>query len=270
MDDIFKHDVSNLSDDEKKFFYEIIKEENAKIYWSWYVNHLNFPEQVVNKVISERIFTSPPNEEYSNELGTELIKKMEEHDIQIQHLLTQLIPKSLADTIDLISIFTINEHGYKLTVSTMGKNSERNLLLETIKTGLIESIRKAYEDLNCVICFLNIRNCLVFPCKHLAMCSNCYKTIKNASNVGIDNNVRSPTCPICRGHIQEARTVENNSDNFLSKFRCIDCDNILQEYYYPCHHLGRCENCLEISGNQCHISECKEKNVEKMERFFFG
>ena len=70
------------------------------------------------------------------------------------------------------------------------------------------------EDL-CVICITDPREILLLPCRHVAMCAECYEEVKE----------RTRQCPICRANItaainfgknkKETNDVEIEIDNSL-------------------------------------------------------
>lgn len=59
-------------------------------------------------------------------------------------------------------------------------------------------IENVDQEKACIICFTNCRNLILFDCKHLIMCWDCFKTVKQ------DN------CPICKKHIDVAKVIEAN------------------------------------------------------------
>jgi hypothetical protein len=47
----------------------------------------------------------------------------------------------------------------------------------------------------CIVCLAAPKDSLVLPCKHVAMCAECTKTVFTSS--------RQPRCPVCRSRIAE-------------------------------------------------------------------
>lgn len=45
------------------------------------------------------------------------------------------------------------------------------------------------QEMKCIICFDNLKNIILVPCHHMAMCSFCYE------------NLNRKMCPICRKNI---------------------------------------------------------------------
>jgi len=57
------------------------------------------------------------------------------------------------------------------------------------------------EDDECIICFSEKRDILLFPCNHLSMCHNCYTRVcETQAETG-------PKCPVCRTLISRAITL---------------------------------------------------------------
>lgn len=55
-------------------------------------------------------------------------------------------------------------------------------------TQVPDQLKVEYDSHTCVVCMHNTRSVMSLPCKHLALCDACTRTIKRSSN----------KCPICR------------------------------------------------------------------------
>jgi hypothetical protein len=53
-------------------------------------------------------------------------------------------------------------------------------------------------ELPCVVCMAASRNILIFPCRHICVCTSC------ATSLG---RFPAPACPMCRGPIQSTLDV---------------------------------------------------------------
>ena len=58
--------------------------------------------------------------------------------------------------------------------------------------------KRKSKMLDCVICFENICDTIIFPCMHFIMCKQCFETIKNNG---------PKICPLCRTDIQTHSNV---------------------------------------------------------------
>lgn len=55
-----------------------------------------------------------------------------------------------------------------------------------------ESLRAELNDsFKCCVCMDNLRDTVIFPCKHCCLCYMCLKTVQ-----------RTNRCPICRGEVE--------------------------------------------------------------------
>ena len=57
------------------------------------------------------------------------------------------------------------------------------------------NIENVDQEKACIICYSNCRNLLLFDCKHLIMCWDCWKSMKHES------------CPICKNPITTAKVI---------------------------------------------------------------
>ena len=75
-------------------------------------------------------------------------------------------------------------------------NSKEKMI--SLKTTKNLAHKKKSKMLDCVICFENICDTIIFPCMHFIMCKQCFETIKNnGPNI----------CPLCRTNIQTHSNV---------------------------------------------------------------
>jgi hypothetical protein len=59
-------------------------------------------------------------------------------------------------------------------------------------------------DVDCAICMARRRNCLVLPCSHMPVCSECWDTVRTLA--GVAN--QDPRCPLCRSVVGVVHTVK--------------------------------------------------------------
>ena len=72
---------------------------------------------------------------------------------------------------------------------------EKTISLQITKNN---AHKKKSKMLDCKICFENICDTIIFPCRHFIMCKQCFETITNNSP-----NI----CPLCRTNIQTHSNV---------------------------------------------------------------
>ena len=75
-------------------------------------------------------------------------------------------------------------------------NSKEKMI--SLKTTKNNAHKKKSKMLDCVICFENICDTIIFPCMHFIMCKQCFETIKNNG---------PKICPLCRTDIQTHSNV---------------------------------------------------------------
>jgi hypothetical protein len=75
-------------------------------------------------------------------------------------------------------------------------NSKEKMI--SLKTTKNLAHKKKSKMLDCVICFENICDTIIFPCMHFIMCKQCFETIKNNG---------PKICPLCRTDIQTHSNV---------------------------------------------------------------
>ena len=75
-------------------------------------------------------------------------------------------------------------------------NSKEKMI--SLKTTKNLAHKKKSKMLDCVICFENICDTIIFPCMHFIMCKQCFETIMNNG---------PKICPLCRNDIQTHSNV---------------------------------------------------------------
>ena len=87
--------------------------------------------------------------------------------------------------------------------------SGRQSLSKSVKSEILKKVGENprvtptdAEDRSCIICWTNEKDCLILPCRHLAICGECTVALIKDSK---DNE--APQCPMCRGDIADVIQV---------------------------------------------------------------
>jgi len=81
-----------------------------------------------------------------------------------------------------------SEHDGGVSASAPARPAPPATSLET------ESRRSSQEDMECVVCMEELRDTVLVPCGHIALCSGCARTIAAS---------RRPLCPICNRNVDD-------------------------------------------------------------------
>ena len=101
---------------------------------------------------------------------------------------------------------TVSDSGSTEFVLTISSNHDLDLTCMVSRGDVVtfdgQTLRKEEADLDdllCKICFGRPANCLVLPCEHHDFCDQCVGEWRR----------ESPTCPQCRGNIEEVDVARN-------------------------------------------------------------
>lgn len=81
------------------------------------------------------------------------------------------------------------------------------------------TVENVDQDKACIICYSNCRNLLLFNCKHLIMCWDCWKLMKHKN------------CPICKVDISTAKVIYSEEQWYVYRISVNLCIFIYYTFY---------------------------------------